>query len=133
MAGKTVYLKISGFDLPIRYAASGRMSGKDERGVAARASYYDERTFYDYKLPGWAPIGAKTPKFFHSPRTSTVRSDRANCALGHNALKFVLGGTIYRECLANYGQRRGVYFLRKIEKLQNAPPAACESRKSGAR
>ena len=26
--GKTVYLNISGFELPIRYAANGRMSGK---------------------------------------------------------------------------------------------------------
>jgi hypothetical protein len=26
--GKTVYLKVSGFDLPIRYAANGRMSGR---------------------------------------------------------------------------------------------------------
>jgi hypothetical protein len=28
VSGKTVYLNISGFELPIRYAASGRMSGK---------------------------------------------------------------------------------------------------------
>ena len=28
VSGKTVYLKISGFELPIRYAAGGRMSGK---------------------------------------------------------------------------------------------------------
>ena len=28
ISGKTVYLNISGFELPIRYAASGRMSGK---------------------------------------------------------------------------------------------------------
>jgi hypothetical protein len=28
VAGKTVYLKISGFDLPIRYAASGTMTGR---------------------------------------------------------------------------------------------------------
>ena len=28
ISGKTVYLNISGFDLPIRYAANGRMSGK---------------------------------------------------------------------------------------------------------
>ncbi|MGH6831482.1 MAG: hypothetical protein ACRECM_00440 [Methyloceanibacter sp.] len=28
MSGKTVYLKISGFELPIRYSAGGRMSGK---------------------------------------------------------------------------------------------------------
>jgi hypothetical protein len=26
--GKTVYLNVSGFELPIRYAANGRMSGK---------------------------------------------------------------------------------------------------------
>jgi hypothetical protein len=28
ISGKTVYLNISGFELPIRYAADGRMSGK---------------------------------------------------------------------------------------------------------
>ena len=28
VAGKTVYLKVSGFDLPIRYAANGHMSGR---------------------------------------------------------------------------------------------------------
>jgi len=28
ISGKTVYLKISGFELPIRYAANGRMTGK---------------------------------------------------------------------------------------------------------
>ena len=28
ISGKTVYLNISGFELPIRYSASGRMSGK---------------------------------------------------------------------------------------------------------
>jgi hypothetical protein len=28
ISGKTVYLNISGFNLPIRYAANGRMSGK---------------------------------------------------------------------------------------------------------
>ena len=28
ISGKTVYLNISGFELPIRYATSGRMSGK---------------------------------------------------------------------------------------------------------
>ena len=28
VSGKTVYLNISGFELPIRYSASGRMSGK---------------------------------------------------------------------------------------------------------
>ena len=28
ITGKTVYLKISGFELPIRYAANGRMTGK---------------------------------------------------------------------------------------------------------
>lgn len=28
VSGKTVYLNISGFELPIRYAANGRMSGK---------------------------------------------------------------------------------------------------------
>jgi hypothetical protein len=28
ISGKTVFLNISGFELPIRYAASGRMSGK---------------------------------------------------------------------------------------------------------
>src|SRR6188472_4178645 len=28
ISGKTVYLNISGFELPSRYAASGRMSGK---------------------------------------------------------------------------------------------------------
>lgn len=28
VSGKTVYLKISGFELPIRYAANGRMTGK---------------------------------------------------------------------------------------------------------
>jgi len=28
ISGKTVYLSISGFELPIRYAANGRMSGK---------------------------------------------------------------------------------------------------------
>jgi len=28
VSGKTVYLNISGFDLPIRYAVNGRMSGK---------------------------------------------------------------------------------------------------------
>jgi hypothetical protein len=28
VSGKTVYLKISGFELPIRYTAGGRMSGK---------------------------------------------------------------------------------------------------------
>lgn len=28
ISGKTVYLKVSGFELPIKYAANGRMSGK---------------------------------------------------------------------------------------------------------
>jgi hypothetical protein len=28
ISGKTVFLNISGFDLPIKYAANGRMSGK---------------------------------------------------------------------------------------------------------
>ena len=28
VSGKTVYLNVSGFELPIRYAANGRMSGK---------------------------------------------------------------------------------------------------------
>jgi hypothetical protein len=28
ISGKTVFLKISGFELPIKYAANGRMSGK---------------------------------------------------------------------------------------------------------
>ena len=28
ISGKTVYLNISGFELPIRYSANGRMSGK---------------------------------------------------------------------------------------------------------
>jgi hypothetical protein len=28
ISGRTVYLNISGFELPIRYAANGRMSGK---------------------------------------------------------------------------------------------------------
>lgn len=28
ITGKTVYLNVSGFELPIRYAANGRMSGK---------------------------------------------------------------------------------------------------------
>jgi hypothetical protein len=28
ISGKTVYLNISGFELPIRYASNGRMSGK---------------------------------------------------------------------------------------------------------
>jgi hypothetical protein len=28
ISGKTVYLRISGFELPIRYAANGRMMGK---------------------------------------------------------------------------------------------------------
>ncbi len=28
VSGKTVYLKISGFELPIRYSANGRMTGK---------------------------------------------------------------------------------------------------------
>ena len=28
ISGKTVYLNISGFELPIRYSAGGRMSGK---------------------------------------------------------------------------------------------------------
>ena len=28
ISGKTVYLKISGFEIPIRYAANGRMTGK---------------------------------------------------------------------------------------------------------
>lgn len=28
ISGKTVYLKISGFELPIRYATNGRMTGK---------------------------------------------------------------------------------------------------------
>ena len=28
ISGKTVYLKISGFELPIRYSANGRMTGK---------------------------------------------------------------------------------------------------------
>lgn len=28
ISGKTVYLNVSGFELPIRYAANGRMSGK---------------------------------------------------------------------------------------------------------
>ena len=28
ISGKTVYLKISGFEIPIKYAANGRMTGK---------------------------------------------------------------------------------------------------------
>ena len=28
VTGKTVYLKVSGFDLPIRYASNGRMTGR---------------------------------------------------------------------------------------------------------
>jgi hypothetical protein len=35
LSGKTVYLKISGFELPIRYAAGGRMSGKMSATAAA--------------------------------------------------------------------------------------------------
>ena len=35
VTGRTVYLKISGFELPIRYAASGRMSGKMSASAAA--------------------------------------------------------------------------------------------------
>jgi hypothetical protein len=35
VSGKTVYLRISGFELPIRYAAGGRMSGKMSATAAA--------------------------------------------------------------------------------------------------
>jgi hypothetical protein len=35
VSGKTVYLNISGFELPIRYAANGRMSGKMGTVVAS--------------------------------------------------------------------------------------------------
>jgi hypothetical protein len=35
VTGKTVYLKISGFEMPIRYAAGGRMSGKMSATAAA--------------------------------------------------------------------------------------------------
>jgi hypothetical protein len=35
VSGKTVYLKISGFELPIRYSAGGRMSGRMGTMVAA--------------------------------------------------------------------------------------------------
>ncbi len=35
ISGKTVYLNVSGFELPIRYAASGRMSGKMSTIVAS--------------------------------------------------------------------------------------------------
>ncbi|MGI8853250.1 MAG: hypothetical protein ACR2GC_08175 [Methyloceanibacter sp.] len=35
--GKTVYLKISGFDLPIRYAAGGAMSGSMSTVMTALA------------------------------------------------------------------------------------------------
>jgi hypothetical protein len=35
VSGKTVYLNISGFELPIRYSASGRMSGKMGTTAAA--------------------------------------------------------------------------------------------------
>lgn len=37
ISGKTVYLKISGFDLPIRYAAGGAMSGSMSTVMAALA------------------------------------------------------------------------------------------------
>ena len=37
VSGKTVYLKISGFDLPIRYAAGGAMSGSMNTVMAALA------------------------------------------------------------------------------------------------
>ena len=32
ISGKTVYLNVSGFELPIRYAANSRMSGRNEHG-----------------------------------------------------------------------------------------------------
>jgi hypothetical protein len=32
VSGKTVYLKISGFELPIRYSANGSMTGEHEHG-----------------------------------------------------------------------------------------------------
>jgi hypothetical protein len=38
VSGKTVYLHISGFELPIRYSASGRMSGKMGTMAAALSS-----------------------------------------------------------------------------------------------
>lgn len=37
ISGKTVFLKISGFELPIRYAANGRMSGKMSTVAASLA------------------------------------------------------------------------------------------------
>jgi hypothetical protein len=37
VSGKTVYLKISGFELPIRYAASGSMTGSMSTVAAALA------------------------------------------------------------------------------------------------
>ena len=41
VSGKTVYLSVSGCELPIRYAANGRMSGK--MGVAAASLSRGER------------------------------------------------------------------------------------------
>jgi hypothetical protein len=35
VSGKTVHLNVSGFELPIRYAAGGRMSGKMGAGAAS--------------------------------------------------------------------------------------------------
>jgi hypothetical protein len=35
ISGKTVYLNISGFELPINYAANGRMSGKMSMAAAS--------------------------------------------------------------------------------------------------
>jgi hypothetical protein len=53
VSGKTVYLNISGFELPIRYAASGRMSGKMST-IAASLSRGDGASdtgkCYCYKL-----------------------------------------------------------------------------------
>jgi hypothetical protein len=35
ISGKTVFIKISGFELPVTYAANGRMSGKMSAAVAS--------------------------------------------------------------------------------------------------
>ncbi len=37
ISGKTVFLKVSGFELPIKYAANGRMSGKMSTVAASLA------------------------------------------------------------------------------------------------
>ena len=44
ISGKTVYLNISGFELPINYAANGRMSGKMSTVAASSRAAMAPRT-----------------------------------------------------------------------------------------